>query len=105
MDYFFKHGKIFFKHKFWEFQLSNWAEGNGLFLRDWFKFTIQINSDINIFCFDFSLLKILNIGISLTRKTDHAGLSIDIDLTNLFCLYFVWYDHRHYDEENNKFVE
>lgn len=59
---------------------------------------------INEKMFDFAvnILNIFSLGISRTRKVDHAGVNIDIAL---FAFHFrIWYDKRHWDWKNNKWI-
>ena len=52
----------------------------------------------------FSNTKSVGFQIVKTSKTDHAGLSIKLDL--IFTGFaFQIYDQRHWDEENNKWYD
>lgn len=43
---------------------------------------------------------IFNSTIRLSRRLDHAGLTLDLEILNFYFLFSI-YDHRHWDEERD----
>ena len=68
------HGKVY-GNKYWELEMLRQHEWQ------WFKFCID-----------------------LTRKTDHAGFRLEIEVLG-YNLMFQIYDCRHWDYENNEYVK
>lgn len=66
---------------------------------------LETSFHINEKIFDFAvnILNIFSFGISRTRKVDHAGVNIDIALFT-FHFRMDWYDRRHWDWKNNKWI-
>jgi len=66
---------------------------------------LDILSDTRYFGLFFTLFgQFLTLHIDFSRRRDHAGISIELSILWI-SLYFVFYDTRHWDDENNKWEE
>jgi hypothetical protein len=75
----------------------------------------------NTFCSFFKLSKNKGIEIQLTfewdfadwfelslktrRKCDHAGTTFTLEILRIFYFHIMYYDFRHWDDDNDKFCE
>ena len=46
----------------------------------------------------------LRLNLETRSKTDHPGIYFELTLLKLFSLIFNFYDSRHWDYDNNKFL-
>lgn len=72
-----------------------------LYLTPEINFNLNLSQqDTNIFNFDIRLFGLLNLLICKDKKSDHAGLRIELNLFGLNTNY-THYDTRHWDYEND----
>ena len=94
--HFFVTEKVIGKNTSATAQLSWWKPE---FFKEIFYFQISLLDYDCIFRFDFTLFSnLFNFTIYWTRRTDHAGLHLNITLFGLF-LMLGTYDHRHWDDD------
>lgn len=60
----------------------------------------QSEYDTNIFNFNINIFGLFGFNIDKNKKTDHAGLSIELNLFGLVS-YYNHYDIRHWNDEND----
>jgi hypothetical protein len=72
-----------------------------LYLKPEIYFNLNLSQqDTNIFNFDIELFGLLNFLICKDKKSDHAGLRIELNIFGLNINY-IHYDIRHWDDEND----
>ncbi len=86
------------KNKFFELQFFF----NAMYFSG-FEFDLKFLTETDIFFFNFNI-HFISIFLSWSRKTDHAGLQLDLQILK-YNFTFSLRDSRHWDGENNKWEE
>ena len=66
-----------------------------------FKLTKNKSLEIQLNLLPDDDYQLFNVNINHTLKGDHAGFEFRIESFKVFCFYFLIYDTRHWDDEND----
>ena len=70
----------------------------------WLQLSEHKNLEVELFWVSGEYWNVFDVGTKWTRKCDHAGLHVQLELFRLFFVFSI-YDSRHWDDEKETWCE